>query len=65
MLDSEQLQTIAQLVDKMELSTEELNKAYANNDAEEFNKIKKEILDNQAEISAMFGGLVEEKTSNL
>lgn len=65
MLDSEQLQTIAQLVDKMELSTEKLNKAYANNDAEEFNKIKKEILDNQAEISAMFGGLVEEKTSNL
>ena len=56
MLDSEQLQTIAQLVDKMELATEELDKAYANNDAEEFNKIKKEILDAQAEISVMFGG---------
>jgi len=56
MLDSEQLQTIAQLVDKIELATEELNKAYAKNDAEEFNKIKKEILDVQAEISAMFGG---------
>jgi len=56
MLDSEQLQKIAELVDKIELSTEELDKAYAKNDAEEFNKIKKEILDVQAEISAMFGG---------
>ena len=56
MLDLEQLQKIAELVDKIELATEELNKAYAKNDAEEFNKIKKEILDVQAEISAMFGG---------
>lgn len=59
MLDSEQLQTLAQLVDKIELATEELDKAYAKNDAEEFNKIKKEILDVQAEISAMFGGVVK------
>ncbi len=58
MLDLEQLQTIAQLVDKMELATEELDKAYAKNDAEDFNKIKKEILDAQAEISVMFGGAV-------
>ncbi len=56
MLDLEQLQKIAEFVDKMELSTEELDKAYADNDAEEFNKIKKEILDVQAKISAMFGG---------
>ena len=56
MLDLEQLQKIAELVDKIELSTEELDKAYAKNDAEDFNKIKKEILDVQAEISAMFGG---------
>jgi len=59
MLDLEQLQKIAELVDKMELSTVELDKAYANNDAEEFNKIKKEILDVQAEISAMFRGPIE------
>ena len=56
MLDLQQLQKIAELVDKMELSTEELNKAYSDNDAEDFNKVKKEILDVQAEISAMFGG---------
>lgn len=59
MLDLEQLQTIAQLVDKIELATEELDKAYAKNDAEEFNKIKKEILETQAKISAMFGGVVK------
>lgn len=56
MLDLEQLKKIAELVDKMELSTEELNKAYADNDAEDFNKTKKEILEVQAKISAMFGG---------
>ena len=59
MLDLEQLQKIAELVDKIELSTEELDNAYAKNDAEDFNKIKKEILDVQAEISAMFGGVVK------
>ena len=59
MLDSEQLQTLAQLVDKIELATEELDKAYAKNDAEEFNKIKNEILETQAKISAMFGGVVK------
>jgi len=64
MLDLEQLQKIAELVDKIELATEELNKAYAKNDAEEFNKIKKEILDVQAEISSMFGGPTKEKTSS-
>ena len=61
MLDSEQLQTLAQLVDKIELATEELDKAYAKNDAEEFNKIKKEILETQAKISAMFGGPIAVK----
>ncbi len=55
MLDLEQLKSIAELVDNMDLATEKLDKAYADNDAEEFNKIKKEILDAQAKISLMFG----------
>jgi len=59
MLDLEQLKKIAELVDKIQLSTEELDKAYADNDAEDFNKTKKEILDVQAEISSMFGGKQE------
>jgi hypothetical protein len=56
MLDLEQLKSIAQLVDNMDLSAEELNKAYSKNDAEEFRKIKQKILDSQAKISSIIIG---------
>ena len=56
MLDLEQLKSIAQLIDNMDLSAEKLNKAYSKNDAEDFNKIKQKILDSQAKISSIMSG---------
>ena len=40
MLDLQQLQILAQLVDNMEVLTERLEKSYSKKNAEEFNKIK-------------------------
>ena len=51
MLDLEQLQILAQLADNMDTVYTKLEKAYANNDGEDFKKSKKELLDNQAKIS--------------
>ena len=56
MLDLEQLQNIAQLIDKIDLATEKLDKAYSKNNAEDFNNTKKEILDLQAKISLILAG---------
>jgi len=53
MVNLEQLQTIAQLVDNIEISVEKLEKAYENNDSEEFSKSKNTILDFQKKISEM------------
>ncbi|MGV8151508.1 MAG: hypothetical protein ACP5OG_00350 [Candidatus Nanoarchaeia archaeon] len=51
MLDLVELQTIAQLVDNMEILAERLEKSYDKNDAEAFNKSKKEVLDTKQKIA--------------
>jgi len=43
--DLEQLQILAQLVDNMELASGKIEKAYENNDSEDFNKFKKGTYD--------------------
>ncbi len=58
MLDLQQIQILAQLIDNIDISIEKLEKAYKNNDAEEFNNSKKEILATQPKISKI---LEEEK----
>ena len=50
MLDLQQLQILAQLVDNMEIVSGRLEKAYGDNDGESFKKSKKEILDIQKKI---------------
>jgi len=47
----EKLQTIAQLIDRMEASIAQLEKSYNNNDSNDFNKSKQAILEFQAKIS--------------
>jgi len=56
MLDLEQLQIIAQLIDNMELATQKLEKSFAENNGEEFTKSKQEILDSQKKISVVLVG---------
>jgi len=51
MLDSEQLQILAQLIDNTEVYLERLEKSYDKNNAEEFMGFKKEILNIQIKIS--------------
>jgi len=51
MLDLEQLQLLAQLIDNAEVSIEKLEKSYEKNDAEEFTASKREILDIQKKIA--------------
>jgi len=53
MLDLQELQVLAQLIDNMEVISERLNKAYADNNAEDFNKSKQEILITQKQINGM------------
>ena len=53
MIDLQQLQILAQLMDNMNMLAKELEKAYASHNAEEFNKVKKEILDTQRKISGL------------
>ena len=57
MTDLEQLQLLAQLVDSREIAANKLEKAYQDNDGEDFQKSRKAILDFQQKISA----LLEEK----
>ena len=51
MLDLEQLQILAQLVDNMEIITENIEKSFEENNGEEFTKAKKELLDSQTKIN--------------
>lgn len=51
MIDLQQLQLIAQLLDNMEIATKNLEKAYNSNDSEIFKKAKMEILEIQNKIS--------------
>jgi hypothetical protein len=50
-LDSQQLQIVAQLVDNLEKALSKLEEAYADNNSEEFNKAKQNILDFQKKIA--------------
>ena len=51
MIDLQQLKILAQLVDNMEVITSVLEDAYNRNNAEDFNKAKKELLYIQTKIS--------------
>jgi hypothetical protein len=53
MLDLEQLQILAQIMDNIEVLTGILEKSYENNNGEEFNKSKGAILDFQKKIGGM------------
>ena len=55
MLDLQQLQTIAQLIDNIDISIENLEEAFKDNNAEIFNKSKKEVLESQNKISGIMG----------
>lgn len=57
MLDLEQLQFLAQIVDDMEITISKLEKAYEDNDGEKFQKSKKTMLDFQQKIS----GIISER----
>ncbi len=61
MLDLQQIQTLAQLIDNIDVSIEKLEKSYKNNDAEEFQNSKKEILTTQDKISDILKKTLEEK----
>jgi uncharacterized spore protein YtfJ len=51
MIDLQQLQIIAQLVDSLEIASDNLEKAKNDSDSEEFNKYTYEILNLQKKIS--------------
>lgn len=51
MLDLQQTQTLAQLIDNIGISIEKLEKSYKNNDLEDFQDSKKEIIETQTKIS--------------
>jgi methylphosphotriester-DNA--protein-cysteine methyltransferase len=51
MIDTEQLQILAQLIDNIEVVITKVEKAYGDKNSEEFNKSKKEILGLQQEIA--------------
>ncbi len=53
MLDLQELQILAQLVDNMDIMRGELERKYEENDGESFNKYKREILNIQKKISEM------------
>jgi len=53
MLDLNQLQLLAQMVDDMEIATERIEKAYADNDGESFQNYKNAILEVQKKIDDM------------
>ena len=51
MANLQELQILAQLLDNMSLASEKLEKMYGENNAEDFNSAKKEIMDIQNKIS--------------
>ena len=51
MVSLEELQLLAQLIDSMEAAVDKLEKAYQENNSEDFSKSKKAILDFQRKIS--------------
>jgi len=51
MLDTLQIQTIAQLIDNLEISSEQLEKSFRKKDAEDFKNSKQEMLRFKNEIS--------------
>ena len=51
MVDLQQLQILAQLLDNMDTASEKLEKTYGENNAEDFNSSKKEIMGIQNKIS--------------
>ncbi len=51
MIDLEQLQILAQLVDNAEILVERIEKSFSDNNSETYNINKKEILDIQKKIS--------------
>ena len=53
MIDLKQLQILAQLIDDMEISINQLEVDYKDNNAESFNKSKNQILEIQNKISKM------------
>lgn len=53
MLDTQELQVLAQLVDNMEIITGKLESAYSSNNVVEFNKAKNEIIAIQNKINEM------------
>jgi hypothetical protein len=53
MIDSENLHNLTQLVENLENLTNKLEKAYNKNDAEDFNSVKKDILETQKKISSL------------
>lgn len=55
MIDPDELQIIAQLIDNMEILSDKLERAYNKNSSEEFNKAKNEILENQSKIAEIIG----------
>ncbi len=56
MVDLEQLQILAQLVDSMEIAIDKLERAYQDNDSENFEKSKKVISDFQQKILEIIMG---------
>lgn len=53
MIDLPRLQLLAQLLDNMEIVAKALEKSYNENNAENFNRTKAEILDIQNKISRL------------
>lgn len=51
MIDLEELQILAQLVDNIDLTIIQLEKAYERKNTEDFERAKREILDIQGKIS--------------
>lgn len=51
MMDLQELEIIAQLIDSMEIALNNLEKFYSEKDAEKFNKSKEEILKFQSKIN--------------
>jgi hypothetical protein len=51
MIELEQLKILAKLVDNIEAITVKLEESYNNNNGEEFNKYKQQILETQKNIS--------------
>jgi len=56
MVDLEQLQILAQLVDSMEIAIDKLERAYQDNDSENFQRSKQTISDFQQKISEIIEG---------